>query len=244
MMPACKRVATKLALASVLAFSVSSQDASRDSDEVKRISGLIDQAWKEVKAAGTAAPAGARANDSPGRKYSAILWQYHADHPRTAAGGRAVVAALNLLLAVGDTDRAAGLSKQIQPDDPAWDRLIQILWRESERTGEYAPFLERAKQVLGATSDRNVRARVGIFMGLAYWKQDRLDLAKAAFDQVANVAPQSDDADWARGNIHEIESLNPGQPAPALDAQTLHGDHISISKLQGRVVLLKFWATW
>lgn len=226
------------------AFSVRGQETTNNDEEVKRISNLIDQAWKEVKAVGATAPGAARSDDSPGRRYSAILWQYHSDHPHTPAGSRAVVAALNLLVAVGDSVRAAAMSDQVQADDPAWDRVIQILWREAERKSEYAPFIEKANAVLHAADERGIRTRVGIFLGQAYWKQNRLDLAKAAFEQVVRDAPQSDDAEWAKGNIFEITSLNPGQPSPPVDAESVDGDRISLLGLRGRIVLLKFWATW
>jgi len=226
------------------AFSVGGQEIPGKDDDVKRISNLVDQAWKEVKAVGATTPGVARSDDSPARKYSAILWQYHSNHPYTPAGSRAVVAALNLLVAVGDSDRAVAMSEQILPDDPAWDRVIQILWRESERKSDYAQFIEKAKAVLQVASERNIRTRVGIFLGQAYWKQSRLDLANTAFEEVAREAPQSEDAEWAKGNIHEIKSLNPGQPSPPFDAKTVDGDGISLTGLRGQIVLLKFWASW
>ena len=113
----------RLALVIAFAFRVSSQEIPGNDEEAKRISNLVDQAWKAVKAT----PGVSRSADSPGRKYSAILWQYHSNHSYTLAGSRAVVAALNILVAVGDSDRAVAMSEQIQPDDPAWDRVIQIL---------------------------------------------------------------------------------------------------------------------
>jgi len=244
MKSASKSVTTRLALVIVFAFSVGGQEIPSNDEEVKRISNLVDQAWKEVKAVGATAPAATRSSDSPGLKYSGILWQYHGNHPHTPAGSRAVVAALNLLVAVGDSDRAVAMSEQLQPDDPAWDRVIQILWRESERKSDYVQFIEKAKAVLHGASERNIRTRVGIFLGQAYWRQSRLDLAQEAFRQVIREAPQSEDAEWAKGNIYEITSLNPGQPSPPLDAKIVDGDRLSLLGLRGRIVLLKFWATW
>jgi tetratricopeptide (TPR) repeat protein len=241
---ASKSVATRLTLVVVFAFSVGGQQIPNNDEEVKHISNLIDQAWKEVKTVGATTPGVARSDDSPGRKYSAILWQYHSNHPYTPAGSRAVVAALNLLVAVGDSDRAEAMSEQILPDDPAWDRVIQILWRESERKSDYAQFIEKAKAVLRVASERNIRTRAGIFLGQAYWKQSRLDLANAAFEEVVREAPHSEDGEWAKGNIYEITSLNPGQPSPPFDSKTVDGDRISLLGLRGRIVLLKFWASW
>lgn len=59
----------------------------------------------------------------------------------------------------------------------------------------------------------------------------------------------------AGGDLHEVKELTPwtvarvkkqlvGKPAPALDVTDLQGDHISLSDLKGKVVLLDFWTTW
>ena len=50
----------------------------------------------------------------------------------------------------------------------------------------------------------------------------------------------ADDWRWARMAQHV------GHPAPALESlsQWLHGEATSLDDLRGRVVLLKFWATW
>ena len=92
MRSASRSIATRLALVIAFAFNVGSQEIPGNDDEVKRISSLIDQAGKAVKAS-----SGASRSDE-GRKYSAILWQYHSDHPNTPAGSRAVVAALNIVM--------------------------------------------------------------------------------------------------------------------------------------------------
>jgi hypothetical protein len=75
-------------------------------------------------------------------------------------------------------------------------------------------------------------------LGQAYWKQSRVDLATTAFEEVIREAPQSENAEWAKGNLHEIKSLNPGQPSPPFDAKTVEGDRISLPGLRGQIVLL------
>jgi hypothetical protein len=229
-----------LAFLSLVVACVSGQQLTTEED-VKR---MIDTAWKEVKARGPIEPSVDVSAINPGRRYSALLWRYYIEHPSTPAGGRAVVAALNLLIAIGDSNAAFALSQQIKPEDPAWDRLIQVLWRESDRTGEFGRFIERATVVLSAAVSPNIRARVGIFLGQAHWKQEHLDQARAAFEHVVADAPDSDDAAWAKGNLYEIANLGRGQPAPTLDARTVAGDRLSLSSLLGRIVLIKFWATW
>ncbi|MFW6084550.1 MAG: TlpA family protein disulfide reductase, partial [Gemmatimonadota bacterium] len=35
-----------------------------------------------------------------------------------------------------------------------------------------------------------------------------------------------------------------GQPAPAWDLETLEGDSLGLAELEGKVVVLNFWASW
>ena len=46
------------------------------------------------------------------------------------------------------------------------------------------------------------------------------------------------------GFLHELESLNIGQKAPEFEAQTIHGEYVSLESLEGNYVLMEFWATW
>lgn len=39
-------------------------------------------------------------------------------------------------------------------------------------------------------------------------------------------------------------ALQSGDPAPAVVFETLDGDHVAVSQLRGKVVVLDFWATW
>ncbi|HEY0702775.1 MAG TPA: redoxin domain-containing protein [Candidatus Acidoferrales bacterium] len=77
---------------------------------------------------------------------------------------------------------------------------------------------------------------------LAQLKQD--DAAKARFEQYVKIHT-TDDADRQRA-LRYIESpeLARARLAPAFAVTTLDGQHISMDDLQGKVVLLDFWATW
>jgi thiol-disulfide isomerase/thioredoxin len=77
---------------------------------------------------------------------------------------------------------------------------------------------------------------------LAQLKQD--DAAKAQFQQYAKLHT-TDDPDRQRV-LRYIENpeLARARLAPAFAVTTLDGQHISMDDLQGKVVLLDFWATW
>lgn len=77
---------------------------------------------------------------------------------------------------------------------------------------------------------------------LAYLKQD--DAAKARFQEFVN-AKSGDDGDRQRAlrYINRPE-LARARMAPPFTVTTLDGKRIAMDELQGKVVLLDFWATW
>lgn len=77
---------------------------------------------------------------------------------------------------------------------------------------------------------------------LAHLKQD--DAAKTAFQNYVKLAKDDDpDRQRALRYISDPE-LARARMAPAFAVTTIDGQHISLDDLQGKVVLLDFWATW
>jgi thiol-disulfide isomerase/thioredoxin len=77
---------------------------------------------------------------------------------------------------------------------------------------------------------------------LAYLKQD--DAAKAQFEHFVTMRPPDDpDRQRAMRYISQPE-LARARMAPPFVVTTLDGQRISLDDLQGKVVLLDFWATW
>ncbi len=79
-------------------------------------------------------------------------------------------------------------------------------------------------------------------VALAHLKQD--NAAKARFEQFAKMQPEGDvDRQRALRYISQPE-LARARMAPAFSVTTTDGKVISLDDLQGKVVLLDFWATW
>lgn len=77
---------------------------------------------------------------------------------------------------------------------------------------------------------------------LAHLKQD--DAAKTEFQNYAKLA-KDDDPDRQRALRYVSDpELARARMAPAFAVTTIDGQHISLDDLQGKVVLLDFWATW
>jgi peroxiredoxin len=77
---------------------------------------------------------------------------------------------------------------------------------------------------------------------LAHLKQD--DAAKAQFEQVVKLKPEGDpERERALRYINQPE-LARARMAPPFEVTTIDGKRVSLDSLQGKVVLLDFWATW
>ncbi len=77
---------------------------------------------------------------------------------------------------------------------------------------------------------------------LAHLKQD--DAAKAQFEQVLKLKPEGDpERERALRYINQ-PGLARARMAPAFEVTTIDGKRVSLDSLQGKVVLLDFWATW
>lgn len=77
---------------------------------------------------------------------------------------------------------------------------------------------------------------------LAFLKQD--DAAKERFERYVKIAP-SDRPERQRALLYVNEpELARALMAPPFAITTLDGQHISLDDLQGKVVLIDFWATW
>jgi peroxiredoxin len=84
-----------------------------------------------------------------------------------------------------------------------------------------------------------------IFMdgrALAQLKQD--DAAKARFEAYVKMR-SADDLNRQRAERYvALPELARARMAPAFTVTTIDGQHVSLDDLQGKVVLLDFWATW
>lgn len=77
---------------------------------------------------------------------------------------------------------------------------------------------------------------------LAHLKQD--DAAKARFQQFVDIT-KGDSPERQRAQLFITEpELARALMAPPFSITTLDGQHVSLDDLQGKVVLIDFWATW
>lgn len=77
---------------------------------------------------------------------------------------------------------------------------------------------------------------------LAHLKQD--DAAKARFEQFARMTTPSEAERQRALRFASHPELARARMAPPFEVVTTSGEHFSLDNLQGKVVLIDFWATW
>lgn len=126
----------------------------------------------------------------------------------------------------------------------AHDRLGGVLVKEGLDKHKDELF-QRAHQEFAAALAAEPKFANAIFgdgLALAHLKQD--DAARARFEEFANLKTE-DDLDRQRALRYLAEpDLARARMAPPFSVTTVDGQRISLDDLEGKVVLIDFWATW
>jgi tetratricopeptide (TPR) repeat protein len=232
-----------LTLLLAAAFAAKQQSQQPADPELERIEKTIREAWQE---ADQYVKAGGKESDQnyPGRKWAATLWQYRQQHPGAAASAHATAEALHFLVHAEQIGEMTGKADSLAPDDAAWKRIIGILREAAERKKDYDYLITRSKFLLEKSPDREVKMRAQFALAHGFWKKGETEQARIAFQKVVADYPNTPLAREAEGNIHELDSLNLGQPAPLFAYKGINGEPVALAGFKGKIVLLNFWASW
>ena len=154
----------------------------------------------------------------------------------------ATVTAVRQLASAKSWDAFDARVESIPPDDPAWERLPQVVYQAGIERKDLPSVIDRLARVAGATTSPAIKASAFIVIGRAYRRQGDLTAATSALERAA-AAPGTPAAEQATGIIYEITHLSPGLQAPPIDARARNGRSISLAALRGRPVVLVFWGT-
>jgi thiol-disulfide isomerase/thioredoxin len=113
--------------------------------------------------------------------------------------------------------------------------------------------MDKNKQVLYAEADNEYKAALAVYqnfpeavfadgMALGHLKDD--DAARAQFEQYIAMTKAGSVSRLRAQRYVENPALVRARMAPAFTVTTLDGQRISLDGLQGKVVLIDFWATW
>jgi tetratricopeptide (TPR) repeat protein len=219
------------------------QTKQTDDPELEQIERTIREAWQE---ADQYVKAGGKESDAayPGRKWAETLWQYRQEHPGKPASTRATAEALHFLAHADQIGELIGKADSLRLDDAAWKRIIGMLSEAAEKKEDYEYLIAKSKFLLEKSPDREVKMRAQFALAQGFWKKGEIEAARISFQKVVAEYPNTPLAREADGNIHELDSLNLGQPAPLFAYRGINGEPVSLADFRGKVTLLNFWASW
>ncbi|HEY2461826.1 MAG TPA: hypothetical protein VGI16_13530 [Candidatus Acidoferrum sp.] len=123
-------------------------------------------------------------------------------------------------------------------------QLATVLMEEGIRKGDKEGPLRRAHEELGKALELVPKFPLALFLdgrALAHSRQD--DAAKAKFDEFLKISLPSD-VNRQRAVRYSVRpELARAKMAPAFAITTIDGERITMDDLQGKVVLMDFWAT-
>jgi hypothetical protein len=217
-------------------------DAASAAAAVAEIRQTIDTAWKDVQAyrTGGGKPG---APDHPALKWHATLWAYREQHQGTEAAARATADAIRLLVRGEFWDQAHVRIDAVGVDDPAWERLSAAIYEEGSTRKDFAYTIATLSKVAATTTRPTNKSAVLLDIGRAQRRQGDVAAATRSFEASRSAAPGSAPAEEAGGLLYEIAHLSVGLPAPTFSTKARNGKTVDLAALNGRAVVLVFWAT-
>jgi len=223
--------------------TVNAQNPPAPDKEMDQVQAMIAQSKKDAEQFSKSGGKPGDAND-PNLKWSAALWQYREKHPASPATVAATIEALRLLNRADRLSELQAKADTLKPDDAAWKQVFYVLMSAASKSKDYNYLIGKAEALAQTAVDRDIKAQARFNIADAYWRTKDTDRARKAFQTVVTDFSGTTYAEDAAGNLHEIEFLNLGQPAPAFERTTITGDPISLSGFRGKVLVLKFWGTY
>lgn len=162
---------------------------------------------------------------------------------------------IKLGLETGDYKAAETAAQEMIAEAPTSDPKTVALAHDERAFVMIREAMQKNKDDLYSEAEKECKAALAAYpnfpdacyedgVALAHLKQD--DAAKAEFQQFVALT-QSDGNSPERGRAQrfvERPELARMKMAPPFSITSLDGQHVSLDHLQGKVVLIDFWATW
>lgn len=158
-------------------------------------------------------------------------------------------------------------ASRLFPDEPLMEDAAISAMELHHRSGPPDAWITDLLQLAETTRRESTRQAALFAAGRVYVMIERPADAKAAFARLLNGSGRSaapvgsnaaddpppaaptdkDESEYvilAKGELFELENLQVGMVAPPFTTTTIEGREVSLASLRGKVVLLKFWASW
>ena len=183
------------------------------------------------------------APDHPVGKWVQTLWALYDQSPRSPGAAKAASEAVHLLIHADRFQEAYQRADRVPFDDPAWERLSEILMEAASLQKDSTYFFHKLPSVLSSSTDATIRAAIHWNLGRVWLSQHEEQKAKAAFEAAIESAADSAPGRQAEKQLHELLHLGPGQPAPLFSATAMDRSRISLADYLGKPVVIVFWSS-
>lgn len=183
-------------------------------------------------------------SDSRQNQYASEFFGYYLNHPETETGMEALQQAFGIWGDTGAAEEVEEAVAKISNDAEIWSNIllsIRDAYFKHERTQDYIDLLARLKNRLTHPVSKSA-----VLYRLANALHDQREFTETTkiAHEIINLNAYEFHVVKAKGLLYEMENLRVGQKAPDFTAKTIDGETIDLSDLEGKVVLLDFWASW
>ena len=185
-------------------------------------------------------------SDSLQSVYSREFYEYYRQNPQSQTGKDALAQAFMMW---GNTGNARYLDEALQTldyDSEVWGKIVNPMSNIYYRNDSLDLEMLNEKLVGLKEKLRDPESKSAVILSLLrdYMAENKQEKAMVHARQLVEIEASEFFTEQGRGYLHELKSLNIGQPAPDFSSQTISGEEITLSELEGQYVLLDFWATW
>ena len=199
----------------------------------------MENAWEMIRSS--------EYSDSVQNVYSSEFYKYYKENPDSDLGEKAFRHAFTMWGNTGNSEYLNEALQTLDYDSELWRFIIIPMANiyasnQDLEMSEYYTLLGHLSENLTESKSKSE-----VLLELLRRKTDQGDINDEAVKLAREIVELNANEIYVSlglGFLHELESLNIGQKAPDFKYQTIDGDEISLSSLEGQFVILEFWATW
>jgi peroxiredoxin len=186
------------------------------------------------------------ARDSLKKIHSKKFYDYYRQHPKTETSRKALSEAFEMWGDIGEDQYIDEALETLDKDSGVWAKIIwplYTIYHKSEKR-DMKQFKELLVELKKELTDPVSKSEV-LFTLI---RREKIDENYDAIIPLAEKLIELDATPFyvkqGEGYLYEMTTLRVGQQAANFKAETIDGDSVSLNKMDGKFVLLDFWATW
>ncbi|WP_234570554.1 TlpA disulfide reductase family protein [Rhodohalobacter sp. 614A] len=185
-------------------------------------------------------------SDSLQNQYAEEFFEYYKSHKGTKSAERAFSSAFLMWGNTGNNQYVDEALATLDNNSELWTLILRPLGNIYARNENldyenYIGYLEKKEDELTQPTSKS---QLYLILVRHYEDQDKKDKIRDYAQKMVELDAKDFFVDFALGQLHELESLQIGQPAHVFAAETVQGNSFSLSDLSGEFILLQFWGTW